>query len=107
MGVIAVETRTVELAIPADPANPESEAKVGPCKIQNLLSRGASPQFICPSRRLAFLSLPRIKIPHRFVVFSKRATSVKWAHPSAMCRVRIFALHPIGALIEDDPFCLP
>ncbi|XP_062816368.1 acetyl-CoA carboxylase 2 isoform X2 [Anolis carolinensis] len=28
VGVIAVETRTVELAVPADPANPESEAKV-------------------------------------------------------------------------------
>lgn len=28
MGVIAVETRTVEVTIPADPANPESEAKV-------------------------------------------------------------------------------
>lgn len=105
MGVIAVEARTVELAIPADPANPESEAKVGPCKIQNLLSRGASPQFICPSLRLAFLSLPKSTIPHRLVVFSK--TSMKWAHPSAMCRAHIFALRPIGALIEDDPFCLP
>ncbi|XP_018604528.1 acetyl-CoA carboxylase isoform X4 [Scleropages formosus] len=28
LGVIAVETRTVEVAIPADPANPESEAKL-------------------------------------------------------------------------------
>lgn len=28
LGVIAVETRTVEMAVPADPANPESEAKV-------------------------------------------------------------------------------
>ncbi|XP_061459332.1 acetyl-CoA carboxylase 2 isoform X2 [Rhineura floridana] len=28
VGVIAVETRTVELAVPADPANPESEAKL-------------------------------------------------------------------------------
>lgn len=28
VGVIAVETRTVEVTIPADPANPESEAKV-------------------------------------------------------------------------------
>ncbi|XP_064024237.1 acetyl-CoA carboxylase 2 isoform X2 [Pogoniulus pusillus] len=28
VGVIAVETRTVEVKIPADPANPESEAKV-------------------------------------------------------------------------------
>uniref|UniRef100_A0A8C5WZG1 acetyl-CoA carboxylase n=1 Tax=Laticauda laticaudata TaxID=8630 RepID=A0A8C5WZG1_LATLA len=28
VGVIAVEARTVELAIPADPANPESEAKI-------------------------------------------------------------------------------
>ncbi|XP_052810901.1 acetyl-CoA carboxylase-like isoform X2 [Mya arenaria] len=28
MGVVAVETRTVELAIPADPANSDSEAKV-------------------------------------------------------------------------------
>ncbi|XP_053219260.1 acetyl-CoA carboxylase 2 isoform X2 [Podarcis raffonei] len=28
VGVIAVETRTVELAVPADPANPESEAKI-------------------------------------------------------------------------------
>lgn len=28
MGVIAVETRTVEVTIPADPANPDSEAKV-------------------------------------------------------------------------------
>lgn len=27
-GVIAVETRTVEVHLPADPANPESEAKV-------------------------------------------------------------------------------
>lgn len=29
MGVVAVETRTVELSIPADPANLDSEAKVG------------------------------------------------------------------------------
>uniref|UniRef100_A0A8C4UAA5 acetyl-CoA carboxylase n=1 Tax=Falco tinnunculus TaxID=100819 RepID=A0A8C4UAA5_FALTI len=28
VGVIAVETRTVEVTIPADPANPESEAKI-------------------------------------------------------------------------------
>lgn len=28
VGVIAVETRTVEVTIPADPANPDSEAKV-------------------------------------------------------------------------------
>nr|XP_010961867.1 acetyl-CoA carboxylase 2 isoform X1 [Camelus bactrianus] len=28
VGVIAVETRTVEVAVPADPANPDSEAKV-------------------------------------------------------------------------------
>lgn len=28
VGVIAVETRTVELTLPADPANLESEAKV-------------------------------------------------------------------------------
>ncbi|XP_066459958.1 acetyl-CoA carboxylase 2 isoform X1 [Eleutherodactylus coqui] len=28
LGVIAVETRTVEMAVPADPANPESEAKL-------------------------------------------------------------------------------
>ncbi|KAH0625645.1 hypothetical protein JD844_015237 [Phrynosoma platyrhinos] len=28
VGVIAVETRTVELTVPADPANPESEAKI-------------------------------------------------------------------------------
>lgn len=28
LGVIAVETRTVELAIPADPANLDSEAKL-------------------------------------------------------------------------------
>lgn len=28
MGVIAVETRPVEVTIPADPANPDSEAKV-------------------------------------------------------------------------------
>nr|XP_033810269.1 acetyl-CoA carboxylase 2 isoform X2 [Geotrypetes seraphini] len=28
VGVIAVETRTVEIAIPADPANPDSEAKI-------------------------------------------------------------------------------
>lgn len=28
VGVIAVETRTVELQLPADPANPDSEAKV-------------------------------------------------------------------------------
>lgn len=28
LGVISVETRTVELAIPADPANLDSEAKV-------------------------------------------------------------------------------
>nr|DBA22859.1 TPA: hypothetical protein GDO54_013851 [Pyxicephalus adspersus] len=28
VGVIAVETRTVEMAVPADPANPESEAKI-------------------------------------------------------------------------------
>ena len=27
-GVIAVETRSVELLVPADPANPDSEAKV-------------------------------------------------------------------------------
>nr|XP_056715156.1 acetyl-CoA carboxylase 2 [Euleptes europaea] len=30
VGVIAVETRTVELTVPADPANPESEAKIIP-----------------------------------------------------------------------------
>jgi len=29
VGVIAVETRTVEVNLPADPANPSSEAKVG------------------------------------------------------------------------------
>lgn len=28
LGVIAVETRTVELSIPADPANLDSEAKI-------------------------------------------------------------------------------
>ena len=28
VGVIAVETRTVEVKLPADPANPDSEAKV-------------------------------------------------------------------------------
>ena len=28
MGVIAVETRAVEVVIPADPGNPDSEAKV-------------------------------------------------------------------------------
>ncbi|KAM9329623.1 acetyl-CoA carboxylase 2 isoform 2-T2 [Gastrophryne carolinensis] len=28
VGVIAVETRSVEMAVPADPANPESEAKI-------------------------------------------------------------------------------
>lgn len=28
MGVIAVETRSVEVAVPADPANLDSEAKV-------------------------------------------------------------------------------
>ena len=33
MGVVSVETRTVELAIPADPANSDSEAKVGACCI--------------------------------------------------------------------------
>jgi len=27
VGVVAVETRTVELKLPADPANPDSEAK--------------------------------------------------------------------------------
>lgn len=32
MGVVAVETRTVELSIPADPANLDSEAKVGPLR---------------------------------------------------------------------------
>lgn len=32
MGVVAVETRTVELSIPADPANLDSEAKVGHLK---------------------------------------------------------------------------
>lgn len=29
VGVVAVETRTVELSVPADPANLDSEAKVG------------------------------------------------------------------------------
>lgn len=29
VGVVAVETRSVELSIPADPANLDSEAKVG------------------------------------------------------------------------------
>lgn len=29
MGVIAVETRAVEVVIPADPGNPESDTKVG------------------------------------------------------------------------------
>lgn len=32
MGVVAVETRAVELSIPADPANFDSEAKVGSLK---------------------------------------------------------------------------
>lgn len=32
MGVVAVETRMVELSIPADPANLDSEAKVGHLK---------------------------------------------------------------------------
>lgn len=32
VGVVAVETRTVELSIPADPANLDSEAKVGHLK---------------------------------------------------------------------------
>ena len=30
MGVIAVETRKVDLTLPADPANLDSESKVGP-----------------------------------------------------------------------------
>lgn len=51
MGVVAVETRTVELSIPADPANLDSEAKVGhleppePCAwgcIPPLQSRGGT-----------------------------------------------------------------
>lgn len=33
VGVIAVETRTVELQLPADPANLDSEAKVNKIKI--------------------------------------------------------------------------
>lgn len=37
MGVVAVETRTVELSIPADPANLDSEAKVGNLKYPVLL----------------------------------------------------------------------
>lgn len=30
-GVIAVETRTVECVIPADPANPDTESRVSTC----------------------------------------------------------------------------
>lgn len=37
VGVVAVETRTVELSIPADPANLDSEAKVGDLKYPVLL----------------------------------------------------------------------
>ena len=33
MGVIAVETRAVEVVIPADPGNPESDSKVYAQKI--------------------------------------------------------------------------
>lgn len=31
LGVIAVETRTVEFTVPADPANLDSESKVSEC----------------------------------------------------------------------------
>lgn len=36
VGVIAVETRTVELKLPADPANLDSEAKVSVYKLFRL-----------------------------------------------------------------------
>jgi acetyl-CoA carboxylase carboxyltransferase component len=43
VGVIAVETRTVEVNLPADPANPSSEAKVG----STTLTKIATPIFLC------------------------------------------------------------
>lgn len=50
MGVVAVETRTVELSIPADPANLDSEAKVGHLK------------YIC-----AVLGVPLYYSVHRYI----------------------------------------
>lgn len=37
LGVIAVETRTVEFTVPADPANLDSESKVSECLFAFLL----------------------------------------------------------------------
>lgn len=102
MGVIAVESRTVELAIPADPANPESEAKVVPCKIQNLSSCRPSCQFICPSLRLAFLKLPRIQF-HITLWSPAKGHLCGIGHAHTRCRGRIFAQRLIGVLIQGDP----
>lgn len=40
MGVIAVETRAVEVVIPADPGNPESDTKVHAFIVSSLFSTG-------------------------------------------------------------------
>lgn len=46
LGVIAVETRTVEVAIPADPANLDSEAKVR--VLNDVLGPDFCLLFVCP-----------------------------------------------------------
>ena len=38
VGVIAVETRSVDVSIPADPANTDSEAKVYTCRIYSSIA---------------------------------------------------------------------
>lgn len=60
VGVIAVETRTVELNLPADPANLDSEAKVGNVEIFDI-SRHRS--FVYSDRVTSWSSLvPRFGV---------------------------------------------
>lgn len=40
LGVIAVETRTVELTVPADPANLDSESRVSPAAFKMMVQQG-------------------------------------------------------------------
>lgn len=50
LGVIAVETRSVELTVPADPANLDSESKVSVCFFSKCAIEsdgGVSPSHLC------------------------------------------------------------
>lgn len=76
IGVIAVETRTVELTLPADPANLDSEAKVPTfhkyegnlnnlffvrrCRLFRKQDRFGSPIRLTKRRKLYKISLGRI-----------------------------------------------